>query len=62
MTEQEMTDKLTKIANCLRQELDHARSANVRNVKPEVQEYYKGKAEAYREALGLLELAGLVEA
>jgi hypothetical protein len=62
MTEQEMTDKLGKIANCLRQELDYARSANVRNVKPEVQEYYKGKAEAYREALGLLELAGLVEA
>lgn len=62
MTAEEMQAKLDKIANYLRQELDHARSANVRNVKPEVQEYYKGKAEAYREALGLLELAGLVKA
>jgi len=61
MTAQEMQEKLDKIANCLRQELDHARSANVYNVKPEIQEYYKGRVEAYREALGLLELAGLVE-
>ena len=52
MDAQEMREKLGKIANCLRQELDHARSANVYNVKPEIQEYYKGRVEAYREALG----------